>query len=595
MIFFDSFTQFVSRIAPRVKKHLFPLPMRKIFYLPKITSKPEMRMIIFLAGLCVLTGLLLVSRIYLGITTPIPGIGGTYTEGMIGDPRTINPIYAVRDTDRDLSRLLFAGLMTYDSAGNIVPDLADHINISNDAKIYTIALKNNLFWHDGEPITADDIIFTVHAIQNSQFRSPLRSDWQGVSVEKISDTSVRFFLRIPYTPFKENLTLGILPKHIWQAVTPDQAFLHEANLKPVGSGPYRFDQMKQNKDGSFSRYQVVRNVHYHRQGPFIEKIVFQFFKNEDEEYGAWRRGIIDGYGGVSPLHYSEMSAGKSVVYSLTMPRVFGIFFNPKHASLLEDMALRQAIAYAIDRNEIVQHQKQNKALPVDGPLPWITSASSTPLYPFDLDQSRTLLKKAGWKDADGDGLLEKTVIKKVSGKNQTTILPLRFTLTTSDWPDLIETAVILQNQLRRVGIEVIIEKKSFQDLESTIIRPRNFEVLLFGQVYGYEPDPFAFWHSTQIKDPGLNITFFSDKKVDKILEDIRSTSDAAARANDYQIFSRILSQQLPAVFLYSQDYLYTLPKDIRGASLMRISLPSDRFNDVNAWYRVVSRHFIWGK
>ena len=554
-----------------------------------------MRLLLFLAAVAVLTGLIFLDRLYLRITVPVPSIGGSYTEGVIGDPHTINPIYASHDTDRDISRLVFSGLLTYNGSGVIEPDLADHVDISPDGKIYTVTLKKNLQWHDGEAITADDVIFTVHTIQNGQFRSPLRSDWQGVSVEKIADDTLRFSLRAPYAPFIENLTLGIIPQHVWQNVTPDQAPLHEANLKPVGSGPYQFDQLKQNKDGSISWYQIVRNAHYHRSGPYIQKIVFQFFKSEDETYSAWRRGIIDGYGGMSPVHNVGVNPDKSLLLSLAMPRVFGIFFNPKRASQLEDIRVRQAIASAIDRNEIAQAQRQNKAIPAEGPLPWLSSPAASPVYPHDPDRARSLLKQAGWKDLNGDGLLEKTSTKKIKGKQQAATTPLRFTLTTSDWPDLVQTGTILQRQLKEVGIDLVIEKKSYQDLQSSIIRPRNFEMLLFGQVYGYEADPFAFWHSSQIKDPGLNITFFSDKKVDKILEDIRKTNDPKIRNSAYRNFSDIIVKNLPAVFLFSQDYFYVLPTDIQGVSPVKISLPSDRFNEINAWYRSMTRTFKWGK
>lgn len=554
-----------------------------------------MRVLLFLAAIALFSGLMFISRLYFSMTVPVPRIGASYTEGMVGDPHTINPIYASRDTDRDISRLIFSGLLTYNGSGVTQPDLAERVDISPDGKTYTATLKKDLQWHDGEAITADDIVFTIHTIQNGQFRSPLRSNWQGVSVEKINDLTIRFSLRLPYAPFIENLTIGILPKHVWQNVSPEQAPLHEANLKPVGSGPYRFDKLKQNKDGSISWYQIVRNPFYYHSGPYIQKIIFQFFKNEDEMFATWRRGIIDGYGGVSPLHRTEINPDKFFLLSLSMPRIFGVFFNPKHAPLLEDINVRQAIAYAIDRNEIAQSQRQTKAIPIEGPLPWLGGSDAALSYPYNPDHSRELLARSGWKDMNGDGILEKSDKKKIKGKQMPSSTTLRFTLTTSDWPDLVQTATILQSQLKRVGIDLMIEKKPYQELESSIIRPRNFEMLLFGHVYGYEADPFAFWHSSQIKDPGLNITFFSDRKADKLLEEIRKTGDQKIRDKDYRDFSYIIVKNLPAVFLFSQDYLYVLPNDVQGVSPIKVSLPSDRFNEINQWYRSMTRVFKWEK
>lgn len=563
---------------------------RKLLYLGRITTVSEKRLLFFLAIICIVSGIGLAMRLYLNVTIPVPKVASTYTEGELGEPHSINPVYASRDVDRDISRLLFSGLFIYSGNGGIENDLADHLTVSGDGKVYTVTLKKDLLWHDGQPLTADDVVFTIHIIQNPQYKSPLRANWQGVSIEKINDQNIRFTLRTPYTPFIENLTLGIIPKHIWETVTPEQAPLHEQNLKPVGSGPYRFDQIMQNGDGSISWYQIARNDHFHRSGPFIKKIVFNFFKTEDEMFAAWRKGTIEGFGGVSPDQISKINPDKTLLLSLNMPRIFGIFFNSKHAPQLDDIAVRQAIAYAIDRKEIVNQQHQNRAIEVEWPLPWLGNADTSALFPHDLEKAKDLLKNAGWKDQNNDGILEKK--KKERGKTTTTTL--RMTLTTSDWPDLINTAQIVQSQLKKAGIDVTIEKKSFPDLESSVIRPRNFEMLLFGQVYGYEPDPFAFWHSTQVKDPGLNITFFADKKVDRLLEDIRKTNDPSARAKDYRNFSTAVVKDLPAVFLFSQNYLYLLPADIQNASPVKISLPSDRFNEINKWYRSTKRVFKWG-
>ncbi|MEK7082993.1 MAG: peptide ABC transporter substrate-binding protein [Patescibacteria group bacterium] len=587
--------KYISRFQTfRKTNELGRFHIRKIFYLPKISTKQEMRVLFLLIVITLVSGLTLASRLYLQMTISVPRIGSSYTEGLLEDPRAINPLYASHDTDRDISHLIFSGLFIYNGSGIIGHDLASDLDISTDGKVYTVTLKKNLQWHDGQPLTADDVVFTIHTIQNGQFRSPLRSDWQGVSVEKLSDDSVRFSLRAPYAPFIENLTLGIIPQHIWQHVTPEQAPLHEANLKPVGSGPYRFDQMRQSKDGSIQWYQIMRNANYHRPGPYIQKIIFQFFKNEDELFAAWHRGIIDGFGNVSPRRIAEINPEKSLLFSLHMPRVFGIFFNPKRASELENAVIRQAIAYAIDRNEISQGQQQNKAIPAQGPLPWLGIGTTSLVYAHDLEHARTLLEQAGWKDLDGDGIREK-IQKKKTAKQPAITTTLRFTLTTSDSPDLVQTAAILQRQLKNAGIDLVIEKKTYQDLESNTIRPRNFEMLLFGQVYGYEPDPFAFWHSSQVKDPGLNITFFSDKKADKLLEDIRKTDDPNTRNAAYRNFSDIIVKNLPALFLFSQDYLYVLPTDIMGVSPIKIAFPADRFNEINEWYRSTTRKFIWGK
>ena len=154
-----------------------------------------------------------------------PGIGGKYTEGVVGSPRFINPLYAqVSDVDRSLVEIIFSGLMQYDNQGKITPDLAEGVEIKDDGKIYEVYLKKGLSWHDGQPISIDDVIFTVKTIQNSDYKSPLRGNYMGVEVEKINEEGVRFKLKTPYAGFIERLTFKILPKHIWENISP-QTFL----------------------------------------------------------------------------------------------------------------------------------------------------------------------------------------------------------------------------------------------------------------------------------------------------------------------------------------------------------------------------------
>lgn len=550
-------------------------------------SGKERRTALALAALALVTGGALFLRLYLRATVPIPAVGSSYTEGILDEPRSINPIFAAKDADRDLTKLIFSGLLTYDGNGAIKPDLAESYDISPDGKVYTVTLRKDLQWHDGKPLNADDVIFTVQTIQNSRYRSPLRMNWHGVEIEKLNDLTIRFTLRAPYAPFIENLTTGIIPEHIWGPITPEQAPLHEANLKPVGSGPYMYSDYRQQKDGSITSYTLARNPHYYQTGPYIQTITFMFYRTEDELFTAWRRGVIEGFGPVSPERGGQINKNKSLLISASMPRIFGIFFNQKEAPTLQDDRVRQAIAMALDKVKISRSQHFSKAVPANYPLPWM-GTDDPPLYSFNPDDARGLLAQAGWKDQDNDGILDKKI---KDDKGKTAIMPLRFTLTTSDWPDLLQTADIIKQMLRDVGIDIIVEKKQFSDLETQSIRPRNFQILLFGQVYGYEPDPFSFWHSSQIKDPGLNITLFADTQADKLLEDARRTRDSAARDRMHRDFSQIVAKTLPAVFLFSQSYLMLLPSDIQGAGPVKISLPSDRFNEIASWYRSTRRIF----
>ncbi|MDP3710215.1 MAG: peptide ABC transporter substrate-binding protein [bacterium] len=535
----------------------------------------------------IISGSGLFIRLYAGLTKPVPGIGGSYTEGFTKEPRTINPIYSSQDTDRDISRLVFSRLFYYDHTGELKPDLAEKYEMSKDGKNYKVILRSGVKWHDGKPLTAGDIVFTIQTIQNPQYKSVLRANWLGVQVEKIDDKTVNFSLRVPYTHFAENLTLGIIPKHLWEKIPPEQALLHELNLKPVGSGPYRFNKLKQDKNGSVLSYKLSRNSRYYRNGPYLGEINFIFFKSEEEIIAALHKNLIDGFGPLSKKYLENFDQQKVSVFSLGMPRIFGLFFNQKENEILKEKAVREAIAYAINKKDLADKATSGGAVVADSPLPFGSKSSAQNLYSYNPETAKQILEKAQWLAPDSGG----TRVKKPKGKKE--LQQLKFKLVTSDWPDLIRTAEIIQKNLKDVGIEITIESRPLSELEQLVIKPREFEILLFGQVYGFEADPFSFWHSSQIKDPGLNVSLYSNKKADKIMEDLRKLNDPAVRNKKYEDLASILKGDLPAVFLYNQLYIYLLPANLRGVDLGRISLPSDRFNEISKWYVDTERVWSW--
>ncbi|OHA00274.1 MAG: hypothetical protein A3C07_00695 [Candidatus Sungbacteria bacterium RIFCSPHIGHO2_02_FULL_47_11] len=560
--------------------------VRRLPYILRCFS-PKERWFITLLFLVVLTsGGAAALRAYSVLTVPVPKVGGSYNEGMLREPRIINPVYAsVNDTDRDIARLIFSGLVMYTGNGNATLDLAETHTVSDDGKTHTLTLRAGVEWHDGEELTADDVVFTVGLIQNPQYQSPLRANWLGVTAEAMDKRTVRFTLRTPYAPFIENLTIGIIPKHVWEKITPEQALLHEFNLKPIGSGPYQFKEFKQERDGTIRWYEVTRNPRYYREGPYLKDITFWFFNNESDLMTALRRGTIEGFGPVSETTASEVNFGKYNVRPLEMTRIFGLFFNGKESSVLGEKKVRRAIAHALDADALVRRIPSGGAIPHNSPFPYLKGSDDE--FTYNPDESKKILGSAGWIDTDGDGIREKTTKPKGSTKAMTTVL--RLTLTTSDWPDLTASAGYIKEMLLAVGIDVSVQPLPILELETSVLRPRKFEMLLFGHVYGYEPDPFAFWHSSQNKDPGLNITFYTNKKVDALLEEARQTSDPLKRDENYKSVVSMLTDDLPAVFLYSQLYLYLLPADLKVPILDQIVLPADRFNEIHLWHKETKR------
>ena len=331
----------------------------------KILKGTERIIFLVFVGLALISAIYLAVDFYINNTKVVPGYGGTYTEGVVGQPRFINPVYGeTNDIDRSLIDLVYSGLMTYDKDGKIVPDLAKSYQVSDDGKTYTFQLKDNLYWQDGLPLTADDIIYTIKTIQNSDYKSPLRANWLDVDVEKTSDTSLTFNLDSPYNSFLENCTLKIIPEHIWKNVLPENFALYADNLQPVGSGPYILSSLNQSSSGFIKSIGLTANSKYYSKLPYISNIYFQFFNTKEDLINAANQKTIDGFS-ITSLDDNEALAEKDIhqgwntnekfnVYSFTMPRYFAVFFNTDKSKILSDSQITQALNYSVNKPELIQ-------------------------------------------------------------------------------------------------------------------------------------------------------------------------------------------------------------------------------------------------
>lgn len=561
------------------------LTRQQWLYLPRLFSRQEKIRIGALAAVSALALAGLGGRLIAGVTVERPAVGGVLREGAVSEPRFINPIYATSDTDRDLSNLVFAKLIRYEGATQAM-DLAEAVEVSPDGKTYTLHLKAGLKWHDGDPLTADDVVFTIKTIQDPEYQSPLRQNWQGVVVEKLGEATVRLTLRQPYAPFYENLALGILPEHLWRKIPRETAVLSDLNLKPVGSGPYRFRRFTRREDGTITSLSLVRNRRYHLAGPYLEEIRFFFYADEERLVAAYRRNEIDGFAFRSATHRESLIPLDLSIYEFRPPKVFAVFLNAGAAPALGRKAVRHALDAAVDREAIVA-ETAGGGVAVHTPIPPGAFGFNAAVPPtvFNPDASRRLLAADGWKDADGDGALERT---EGSGRRRQT-QKLGLTIATSDDPELTRVAERIAAMWRAIEVRVEVRAMPISELELTMIRPRAYEALLFGEIFGHDPDPFAFWHTSQLKDPGLNVALYSNRQVDQLLEEARRTSDPGARERKYREFQRIVSEDAGAIFLYSPAHYYALRRTTRGVALEGAVLPEERFNAVNRWYQDTRR------
>lgn len=530
--------------------------------------------------MALVTMIIMAAKLNGQLTVEVPAYGGELREGVIGLPRSINPILAISDVDRDISALVYAGLTRYDN-GSIVRDLAASYTISTDGLTYTFKLRPGLTFHDGTPLTTEDVAFTIQKIQDPALKSPRRIDWTDVTVKVLSPTEIQFVLRQPYSPFLTNTTIGIIPKHIWGSVGDDQFIFSQYNIEPVGSGPYRFASIARDSGGIPTHYELVSTREYHGERPYIPTIIFTFFPDEDAALAALDQGAIDSLSGLSPEGAARIagdSAQSYEVISTPLPRTFGVFLNQDQAPLLADKVVRQALDAAIDRDAIIDSVLHGYGEPIYGPAQFIISTTTrggTAQASTTIEVARNILDKNGWKRIDG-------VYSKKTTKTGTTTLA--FDIYTVDAPDLKQVAELVRDTWNTMGARVTIKIYEGTDFYQNVIRTRKYDALLFGEVIGKDRDLYAFWHSSQRKAPGLNVALYANSKADKLLEDIRTTSDDDARAIKYTQFDQIVRADIPAIFLYTPDFVYATPRRLRNVDLRAMTVPADRWGDVASWY-----------
>lgn len=523
-----------------------------------------------------------VGYIYVSLTDAVPKKGGEYAEGIVGQPMYINPLLSqTSDADSDLERLIFNGLFKYDKEGNIVNDLAESYEISEDGKVYAVRIKKDVKWHDGESLTAEDVVFTVNVVQDPAYKSPLRQNWQGVEVTQKDSHTVEFALKNPYFGFLRTLTVGILPKHVWENITPEKFSLADYNLRPIGSGPYQFIDFQKDSSGNVLLYSLKSFKDYFDGQAYISKINVNFYPDDSAMIAAYNKKEIDGMGSVTPDKVDEIKSVKRTnIYEISIPRYFAVFLNETKSVPLAKENVREALAYAIDRNEIIREVLNGRGVEIYSPfLPDMKEfENEIEKYDYNPEKAGEILDENGWELGEGE-------IRENGG------VELEIEIFTTDWSELAQTADILAEQWKKIGVSVGVNVLAISDLQQNYIRPREYDSLLFGQALSFNPDPYFFWHSTQKKDPGLNLALFDDENADKLLSEAREELDEGKRIEKYKEFQKILADEMPAIFLYSPYYLYPVNKKVKGIEMEGVNNPSWRFADVNKWYVKTKR--VW--
>ena len=553
-------------------------------------SSKETRIFKILVVVAVLSGGAFLWGVHRASLEIVPAHGGSFAEGIVGTPRFINPLLAVSDADRDITALVYSGLMRLTSDDLLIPDLAETYTVSPNGLTYTFTLRKNIFFHDRSPVTSDDVLFTILKTQENAIKSPRRASWDGVSIKTDGPNTVIFTLKQPYAPFLENTTLGILPKHIWESVGTEQFSLSQLNISAIGSGPYQIKKITKNAAGIPEQATLSSFKKFVLGAPYISTMTIKFYPNEQDLLLAYQSRSVDGISAVPPSLAETLSKNGKRIETSPLPRVFGVFFNQNQQPLFANAAVRHALNTVTDRKQIIRDVLHGYGTPLLGPLPAV-SLGYREVNEKQINQDETsrkadaisVLTKDGWKPNPKDGVLEK--------KTKKGTMRLAFSIATSDIAELKQAAEMLKKMWEEIGAQVTLQIFEIGDLNQNIIRPRKYDALFFGEIIGRDADPFAFWHSSQRLDPGLNIALYANIATDKLLEEARTLSEKQKRVAKYQAFQNAVAEDIPAVFTYAPEFIYVIPYGIKGFSMGSITVPADRFASVYNWY--IETDHVW--
>jgi peptide/nickel transport system substrate-binding protein len=505
-----------------------------------------------------------------------PVAGGIYSEGVVGNFSNANPLYASSSADSAVSRLVFSGLFKYDVNNKLIGDLAKDYQLNKDQTVYTVHLKDGIKWHDGEKFTADDVLFTYHAIQNVESQSSLYANWQDIKVQKVNDSIITFELPNALSSFPHSLINGIIPVHKFKAVSPLQMRSNEFNTAPVGTGPFEWKFVEVTGSSLDERRQHISLSafgDYWAGKPKLGGFSLTTFNSEEQLLAAFDKKQLNAISGIETVPERLATSNKFRVYKTPSTSEAMAFFNMS-SPLLMDKDLRKALVSGVDKNQL------NKVLGygvnlVDSPLlPGQLGYSSSIVQPgYNLLAAKKTLDEAGWKEGQ-DGFRSK------DGQ------PLKFTMTSQNTQEYTLVAGFLQKQWKQLGVKLSVNYYSGDDLQATVIANHDYEILLYAINIGVDPDVFAYWDSTQISPDSqghLNLSEYKSTMVDQALEAARTRDDSKIRKEKYKKFLATWVEDSPALALYQPNIFYLTRGAVYNYERKSTNNTADRYYNVHNW------------
>jgi len=552
------------------------------------------QILLVLVGIGLLAALLI--YVALNFTTVwVAGRGGTFVEGLAGTPQYINPLLCqTYEVDGDLCALVFNGLTRMGYGGQVEPDLAERWDVSPDGLTYTFYLRSGVRWHDGAPVSADDVLFTIKLIQDPNFPGPpdWGELWRTVTATQIDDKIVRFQLAQPFPPFLDYTTVGVLPRHLLQDVPAAELAAHPFNLAPVGTGIYSVGQIVTDKE-RISHIILNANPFYYRQRPLIGRIQFKFYPSYQAVYQAYLKDEVQGIGRVAPEDLPAARRDPDLqLFTSALPRHSLIYLN--HASetapFFAEREVRQALMYALDRQALIDNVLDGQGIVAQSPV-MANSWAFTPTlaaYTYDPAQAIALLQKAGWQASGPVTSPALTATASITPAVQAWFKEgrtLSFSLLVPDDPERIAIATEIARQWALVGIQANVEPV-VTGFVNERLTPRHYQAALveLDLTFVGDPDPYPFWHQNYVEPPGQNYAGYNSREMSEILETARLIPDPQTRKQWYVKFQTLFAQDAPAIMLYQPTFTYAIDHNVRGVHVGPIVRPGDRFLGIADWY-----------
>ncbi len=502
----------------------------------------------------------------------VPASGGRYVEGVTRATDRINPLFAgPNPTDTDVASLVFSGLVRLSPDGTPQPDLAQRWEITGNGQSYIFHLRPGLAWQDGQPFSSDDVVFTFRAIADPNFKGDpaLAQVMQGVVVTARDPQTVEFKLEQAYAPFLSYLTVGILPQHLLGGLTADQLFNAPFNAHPVGTGPYAF------KSGGEGGVTLESNPTYYLGPPKISTFEFRVFAGQGALLAALREGSIDGAllgAGLERAELDVLRANAAYTTHALTGTAFEIVYLDTRLPVFSDPHVRLALRQAIDVRALIASAGNGYGVPVVAGIPsdsWAFTKMDGPK--FDPGAAASALEQAGWARRS-DGIRRKGDVS------------LSFTLATANDAASVALANEIARQWVAIGAAVRVQPLDGSSFVNGVLLPRKFQAALAVVDPGADPDPYPFWHSSQVAPPGRDLASYADPRIDDVLERARQTTDTRRRKDLYALFQAYFLADMPSIPLFAPASIYVQSTRVHGFTGSLLFTPASRFHDVNAWY-----------